>query len=562
MKRRLIYTVLTLNIFVGIPSTLYASAAQNYKIVLGSYATMDLAKDELTKLETKLHDKHIESKSYYDYNIVTRPSGKCYMMVIEPVPTKKMALTVKKIFAPLYPDLYINKYTNNQTVQAQTVVLTADQQKISETAKENQDDVIIYMDSNASEEFHPILSQSNAIESSSVHQQNTMFSLLQEAVKKSPSILSKNSNLLSAQYAVEGAKWQFYPTPSISYEQGKAGDRSTVFRLQQPLWAGGRIDAQYDKAITLADAAKMSINELKQTIAVTFSQTLNSIISSHGRILVYENGIMRLNEHKRVISRRIKSGISPESELLLVDARLAQAQTDISITKSSEQKGLWALEQLLTRSINGEELAPILPEKACFLPLPDTYKNNEFIQNVVAANPGLLRFQYQIQSATHDVEIKKASILPNVYAKVQRQWSDQLQNETALTMGVEYVPGAGLSSLSSIDAARAATLSLQRDKEQFELDLKQKANSELSDYGFTLERYENYMVSVESTRKTAESYKRLFIAGKRSWLDVLNAEREWMNAEVALNDIQAYLVTTPIRLKVYANEIKWQENAQ
>ena len=45
------------------------------------------------------------------------------------------------------------------------------------------------------------------------------------------------------------------------------------------------------------------------------------------------------------------------------------------------------------------------------------------------------------------------------------------------------------------------------------------------DYEFTYNRYNNYILSVDSNQQTCESYKRLFVAGKRSWLDVLNAER-------------------------------------
>jgi hypothetical protein len=63
----------------------------------------------------------------------------------------------------------------------------------------------------------------------------------------------------SAKQALEGAQWQFYPTPSVGFEQVDAsagdpnypsyGDKNvTTLRLQQPLWTGGRLSAGLDKA--------------------------------------------------------------------------------------------------------------------------------------------------------------------------------------------------------------------------------------------------------------------------------------------------------------------------
>ena len=111
----------------------------------------------------------------------------------------------------------------------------------------------------------------------------------------------------------------------------------------------------------------------------------------------------------------------------------------------------------------------------------------------------------------------------------------------------------------TVETARANFLSMQQEKENFQLELKQKVMAEWSDYSFTTKRYENYVMAVDTTQQTAESYNRLFISGKRSWLDMLNAEKEWSSAQISLSDVQAYLITTPMRLKIYASELDWQK---
>lgn len=392
-------------------------------------------------------------------------------------------------------------------------------------------------------------------------QLNFIQKIIEEAVLKSPAVLSKDNALQAAISSEDAAKWQYFPTPSVSLEQGDSGQTLTVAKIQQPLWAGGRIDAEYDKAKKLSEIAKMSLEEIKQTLAVYTCEAIYSVLSAYGHVLVYQDAVARLENHQAMIIRRVNHGISPDSELFLLNTRLVQAKTDLSMAFASLDKALSLLSQRLARTITLDELTPILPKRTCEATLPIPYQNVQFLQTVLASHPGVTRYQQQIESASYDIEIKKSSLFPTVYAKVEKQWdsSKDVDTKTSFVLGVQYTPGAGFSTLSAVEVARANFLVAQQEKENFLLELKQKIASEMSDYTFTVQRYQNYVTAVETTQKTAESYDRLFIAGKRSWLDVMNAEREWSTAQISLSDVQAYLMITPLKLQVYASELYWQK---
>jgi adhesin transport system outer membrane protein len=51
------------------------------------------------------------------------------------------------------------------------------------------------------------------------------------------------------------------------------------------------------------------------------------------------------------------------------------------------------------------------------------------------------------------------------------------------------------------------------------------------------------------------SYLRQFQVGKKTWLDVLNAQREKANSQAALADIEAMLMMAKVRLLILAGEI-------
>ena len=76
--------------------------------------------------------------------------------------------------------------------------------------------------------------------------------LLRIAVHSHPSVAAQQALLGAAQQGVTNARWQYFPTPSVSVQGAKAsgadpsyaGDSSvTVLALNQALWTGGRIEA-------------------------------------------------------------------------------------------------------------------------------------------------------------------------------------------------------------------------------------------------------------------------------------------------------------------------------
>jgi len=60
---------------------------------------------------------------------------------------------------------------------------------------------------------------------------------------------------------------------------------------------------------------------------------------------------------------------------------------------------------------------------------------------------------------------------------------------------------------------------------------------------------------VDATSSVVESYLRQYAVGKKSWLDVLNAQRESTQARNTLVEYEILYLTSLYRLKVLLNEI-------
>ena len=376
-----------------------------------------------------------------------------------------------------------------------------------------------------------------------------------EAIKNNPSILSKQNAIKYAKFLQESASWEYFPTSIANSELIDTGERVYNLGLKQPLYSGGKIDAQYEIAKLKVKINAMSSKEVEQTLALSITQAIYMTINAHAKMLVYQDFLVLMEQSKEMMQRRIEHGVSPESDLMLVESRLANLKTDYNLAVVSQKKALATLSQFLARDVKLDEFTAILPQTKCSIQF-DRYKQLEgFVDESIKTSPAVEKYDYQIETQKREVDLKVASFYPSVYAQMTREKQVGSEYETVSKVVIEMNLGAGLSSFSNLEAARVNIEGSIDDKNSYLLELTQKLESEKIDYELALERYEYYVISADNAGETVKSYERLFKVGKKSWLDVLNTQREWANADLALTDAQSYLLITPFKFKIYSNQL-------
>ncbi|MCX6074735.1 MAG: hypothetical protein NTY39_10480 [Campylobacterales bacterium] len=97
-------------ILVIFGTNIYANEAKGYKIILASYPKFDQAKKTMNLLGQKLTKKDWSIQKKYRYEIVARPSGKVFIVAIEPLRTKEAVNSVLIRFKKFYPNAYYSGY--------------------------------------------------------------------------------------------------------------------------------------------------------------------------------------------------------------------------------------------------------------------------------------------------------------------------------------------------------------------------------------------------------------------------------------------------------------------
>lgn len=396
----------------------------------------------------------------------------------------------------------------------------------------------------------------------SVHAQ-VLEQLIASALASHPSGQGQRALVQSAEAGVDSARWQFYPTPSVSVETANAsaadrlyqGDsRVSTLRLQQPLWTGGRLSAGMDKAAAGLVVSQASLEEVRLQLGLRVVQTYGDWLSALLKTRANEKSLATHVRLREQVKRRLSEGASAQSDLVLAVARLEGISADVTAARAQGEIALARLGELLGSPVDGLALTAVVAS-----PRALNGSAQALLERAIGINPTVTKAQAQARVQEAVIGERRADLLPEVYARIDRQYGDyNVANgapQNRLFIGLTSRFGAGLSSLSNVDAARR-----QHAAAMSEIEVQSRTVSEqvLSDYALavsTVSRLASVQASLKAAADVSTSYDRQFLAGRKSWLDVMNAARELAQTETQLADLQSTQVVVTWRLAAYSRGI-------
>jgi adhesin transport system outer membrane protein len=389
-----------------------------------------------------------------------------------------------------------------------------------------------------------------------VHGQS-LFELLQEATANHPSVRNQQAQSRAASKNLDAAQWQFYPTPSLSMEGVDAakddtsykGDaRVTYLRLQQPLWSGGRLTAAKDKALVNVELAQASTEDTQLQIGLRVVQAFADWHSANLKVAALQRSVETHDKLLQQARRRIEDGVSPASDLTLVQGRTDATAAELSL---SALQGQQALNRLM--ELTGQ---PTLDASTLKVPATSISIWPQDMQSLtdqaLANHPGIRRAWLQKRLAELQITERQSELQPDVFIRAERQWGNfavkNASPENRIFIGINSKLGAGLSVMSNIESAAESLTAAHADVQaQERLVREQVATDFLQSQSYAL-RSRSLEGALESSRAVFDSFGRQFNAGKKSWLDLMTAARELANAEIQMAELAGSEMQTNWRL--------------
>lgn len=354
-----------------------------------------------------------------------------------------------------------------------------------------------------------------------------------------PSAKAARASLRAAAAEVRAAKWLRFPSLSanLAYLDTNNNPIPQVV-AELPLWTGGRIGSGIRRAKADEDSTSAQYVETAQTLALTTMQTYFQIASLTLREQLLADS---LTEHGRLVStmeRRVKQEVSPLADLELARSRAAQIEQQYTITRAQRQTALRLMAELVADP--DYDLGPV-PYFDRDLDLP----NREALEDqAVAYDPSIKRLQAQADVARADRDSIRASILPQLNA--QYSYDDFYKSRVGLSLRAQTQ--GGLSQFSQVEASRQRIDAALEQARVAEQQLRRDVASDIIEYESSRVRAGISLGASETAAKVSASYMRQFIAGRRSWLDVMNALREAVSAQIDRSDAEISAMASAVKL--------------
>jgi adhesin transport system outer membrane protein len=388
--------------------------------------------------------------------------------------------------------------------------------------------------------------------------------LIRSAFAHHPLLRSQQGLSDAARAGIEAARWQFWPTPSISAERAGASgsgsasssnDTVTTMRVQQPLWTGGRLTGNLSRAEARALTAQAELQDARQQLALRVSQAWSEVLVAQYKLQAYENGLAMHQRLLALVRRRQTEGASAQADVALASSRLSTLQAERDAITAQSDTALERLRSLTGRPLRAESLV-----QAQILQLPAHETTLAALLDASSAlSPLLAKARSQSQAALAEVEIARASLSPEVYLRLERQFGSTTQSQQApqsrIFVGLSSSFGGGLSSLSGVESALAQHRAALEEEQVQQLALQEQVQA---DHTLALAAQARRTGLQEARRATAdvsESYERQFLAGRKQWQDLMNAVREQTQSEVQLADAVGAQQLANWRLAVYSRGV-------
>jgi len=386
--------------------------------------------------------------------------------------------------------------------------------------------------------------------------------LLADLLTRHPGVLSAMGQVTSAKYETEGAKWQFLPTPSVGIEKttqfanGLTDSRTTFARLQQPLWTGGRLTAQLDKARAQEELATLTVSEQRLSLAMRWLQLWGEVQASELKSQAFAESEAQHLKYVRQVENRAKEGHAPRSDVQLSLSRLAAVQAELEQSKAQRQQALGRLAQMYGSPIPSQTIDWTAALRQPRRTAESSRTHGQWLTMALDIHPTLQKSIVTVHAIRADAEIAKSRIYPEVYLRGEVINRDVSRSTQQLYVGLTSNFGAGLSSMASVASAQARLQAQEQDIEVKRRDIADQIEADLQTVDSQTQRLIYLVQAHESAEQFMQASERQFDAGRRTWQELMNTAREKAQVLVQIADTQSTRWLAQQRLALMASGVE------
>lgn len=376
----------------------------------------------------------------------------------------------------------------------------------------------------------------------------TLQEALSQAYRDNPTLNAERARVRSVDENVPQAKSGYRPTVSATADIGRewtdtpAGSNARTPRgygisIEQPLFRGFRTKNSISRAEAQVLSARQSLADVEQNVLLDAVTAYMDVLNTRAIVSLRQRDVAALREQVEGTQARFEAGEATRTDIAQGQARLSLSRSQLTAAQAQQ----FAAEARYVQVIGSEPRDLRRPPSIVAL-LPNTLVE---AKRMAAENhPAILAAEFAVIAAEYQVKVAKGELLPtaSVEASYNSRWDSSSfggQSEGASIIGRVNVPlyqgGVAHSRTRQAkeDLARAV-LETDIARRQIEANVVSAWESLKA----ARQQIQANRASLDAAQLALDGIREEFRVGQRSTIDVLDAQREVVTAQIALVQAQ------------------------
>ncbi|TKD51216.1 TolC family protein [Sphingomonas baiyangensis] len=374
-----------------------------------------------------------------------------------------------------------------------------------------------------------------------------LFASVQRATDTYPAVSAGRASVRAADAEVSAARNLRLPSFGVQgVALGTGPGLGAQLVADQPVYTFGRLGATIDRARAERLARAAQVDETVFEIALQVTEAYYDIARLARRAEILEANLTNLGTLVGSIENRVDAEISPATDLALARSRTAQTQQEVAQTRAQQRAAIARIRQLVGDASYDPGTVPEYDARVHHPNLTDP------VETAATCSPQRDRLSAEALVAREDARIARASIYPQLSA--QLSYNDIVGTRAGLAVTAQT--SGGLSDLRRADAARLRAGAAQLDVQTAVREINEAVSADLVENEAARARIVASADAADTADQVTASFYRQFVAGRRTWLDVMNAVREAAQARLGEADAEISAMASTARLLL--RTCQWQ----
>ena len=315
---------------------------------------------------------------------------------------------------------------------------------------------------------------------------------------------------------------------ALGHVVGEANDSQPEYmmRFERSLYDWGVNRNRVLSGTAYVEARDIEMSQAVLELSVGVSDAYHQLSGSFLRLGVHANERASLGELVDMMTRRVEQKVSPQVDLDIVRSRLGLVDVKVEQLHREIRRHQLSI-------LRGTEILVETPDLGeCSLGLE--LEESRLMTRVLELSPSIQVHDATLSALAAEVDALRSEHYPKIvggYRVDTDANGDNFDQQGYLALRLEIQTGGNLES--RIAAERARVLETRALREAETEAIVQQVGDLISEYATARRLVGIQKALAESRTEQKASYLRRFVAGRASWMDVLNADRDLYEAKSA-----------------------------